>query len=87
VSDSILLPYGLRCGKPDFDVYADPLIDALHVALDRSGAQNIGIYPQIIDGKWESMLDVTDASVEDRELICKELNLVNPKLVEYDCMH
>ncbi|KIM77913.1 hypothetical protein PILCRDRAFT_824900 [Piloderma croceum F 1598] len=86
-SDTILLRYGISCGMSPLAIYADPIIDCLHLACDRSGAKNIGIYPQRIGGKWFSMIDVTDASVEDRELICKELNLVDPELITYDCFH
>jgi hypothetical protein len=86
VSDKILLRYGIACGRSVWDVYANPPIDCLHLACERSGAKNMRIYPQRIRGGWFSMLDVKDASVEDRELICKELNLVNPELITYDCL-
>ena len=87
MDDVTLLLYGIGRGRPDFHLNVDLPCDAFDLALDRSGAQNIAFYAQRIGRRWVLMIDVTIASTEDRELICKELKLGSPELVEYDPLH
>ena len=51
------------------------------VSIDRTGVKEIVLYGQRIGKRWVLMMDVMNASTEDRELICKELGMVNPKLI------
>lgn len=87
MSDVTLLLYGIGRGKPDFNLHTDLAVDAFDLALDRSGATNVGFCPQRIGREWVLMIDVRYASNEDRERIRKELNMVNPELITYDPLH
>jgi hypothetical protein len=87
VDDVTLLLYGYSRGRRDWNPKTDLAADAFDLALDRSGAKDIGFYSQKIGREWVLMIDVTDASIEDRELICKELGMVNPDLITYDPLH
>ena len=58
--------------------------DGFDKAVDRTGVKKIVLYGQKIEKQGVLMMDVTNASTEDRERICKELGMVNPKLIKYD---
>jgi len=53
-----LLLYGYCCGRPDFNPNTDLAANTFDLALDRSGAKNIGFYLQRIGREWVLIIDV-----------------------------